>query len=349
MQALGHRRGTQVYAQALCWEVEGYVPACRMSDVFGGSVLSNAWPTLPVGENAIGEELRWLGRNRVTCARAEQALIDGGSGTYAIDGHAVLSTSTENELAAYGAKYGKLGVERASVMGIHDVKKDRPVSAKYCDGALPDKSSAGEVFDRYRLEWCRILADMGFYSEEVLALLHQKGRTFVIPCPPNTAVRKAAVEDLSYTGEFTYTRNERGRETEVRVSYFEKTVSELEDAWQKHLDEEAKEKNGGKKRAKRVKRSSFPQDRVIVFRDESMHDRLVRGYRAQIGRDKGHTEEGLEELKPTFGVIALRIYDSDSPRDCYLGYKKRWRIETNYDHVSNGLDFDGLREQDCRS
>jgi hypothetical protein len=171
----------------------------------------------------------------------------------------------------------------------------------------------------------------------------------VIPCPPNTAVRKAAVEDLSYTGEFTYTRNERGRETEVRVSYFEKTVSELEDAWQKHLDEEAKEKNGGKKRAKRVKRSSFPQDRVIVFRDESMHDRLVRGYRAQIGRDKGHTEEGLEELKPTFGVIALRIYDSDSPRDYYLGYKKRWRIETNYDHVSNGLDLDGLREQDCRS
>jgi hypothetical protein len=56
-EALGWERGTQVYAQALCWEAEGHVPACRLSDVYGGPVLSNAWPPLPVGENAIGEEL----------------------------------------------------------------------------------------------------------------------------------------------------------------------------------------------------------------------------------------------------------------------------------------------------
>ena len=269
-EVLGWQRGTQVYAQALCWEAEGYVPACRMSDVYGGSVLSSAWPTLPVGENAIGEELEWLGRHRVTCREVEQALIDSGSGTYAIVRHAMPSASRENELAAYGAKHGKVGGEQVNIMGIHDVVRGRPVSAMAYDGSLPDKVTVKEVFEWYRL---------------VLEILHQKGRTFVIPRPPNTVIRKAALLDPAYTGEFTYERNERGRKVEVKVSFLESTVSALEDRWQERLDEAAREE--GKRRAGRVRRSAFPDDRVIVLRDEAMHDRLVADYEAQIGKVKG--------------------------------------------------------------
>lgn len=77
-EALGWECGTQVFAQALCWEVEGYVPACRFADVFAGSVLSCAWPTLPVDEDAIVEGLGWLGINPAATAKVEEALEELG-------------------------------------------------------------------------------------------------------------------------------------------------------------------------------------------------------------------------------------------------------------------------------
>ena len=46
-EALGWKRGTLAYAEAPCWEVEGYVPARRLADIFHGSVLGDAWPALP--------------------------------------------------------------------------------------------------------------------------------------------------------------------------------------------------------------------------------------------------------------------------------------------------------------
>lgn len=48
----------------------------------------------------------------------------------------------------------------------------------------------------------------------------------MIPCPPNIAVRKAAMPSLAYTGEFEY---ERSKATTVKAGSSESTVAELEE------------------------------------------------------------------------------------------------------------------------
>jgi hypothetical protein len=131
----------------------------------------------------------------------------------------------------------------------------------------------------------------------------------------------------------------------------------LEDTAQKYLVEEAAEKNaeaakaageGRKPRryyARKIPRSENGSDRVIMFRDEEMHDKLVEEFRSQIGQDEVHTVERLEELQDSFGLIILRTEKSAEPADIFGTYKKRWKIETHYNHVRNGVDFNGLHEQ----
>ena len=45
-------------------------------------------------------------------------------------------------------------------------------------------------------------------------------------------------------------------------------------------------------------------------------------------------------------MIVLRTNGAEDAKSIYLDYKKRWTIETHYDHVPDGMEFDGLREQD---
>lgn len=359
---------TRVYATALIWAVRGYVPATRISDAFRGSVLYAAWPTLAMSEDSQHELLHKLGRHRVTCARFEQSLIDSGSGTYAIDGHVILCCSAENELADYGHKYRRLGGMQMGLMGVYDVEDDRPLATLSSDGALPDKSSVRDVFEMYRFTDDTLLMDMGFYSEADLALYRQNGCEFVIPVPPNTSIAKAARLDLDYSGRFTYERRD-GRETlTVPVLYLERTVAELEEAWQAHVDAAAKERraaalgaamalpegdarDGALAKARRIRshkveRSAFGGDRVIICRDEEMRRRLGAEFLSNIGSDKRHTVERYMALEPTFGLILLRTNKTCDAAEAYRGYKRRWGIETHYDHVSNGVEFCGLHEQD---
>jgi hypothetical protein len=143
--------------------------------------------------------------------------------------------------------------------------------------------------------------------------------------------------------------------------YRESTVAELEALDDKKKEEKARQKNekekenskNGEKIKKYYpnynKKSKWGNDRVIIYRDQTMHDRLVYDYRSQIGIDEKHTEEELQRLETFFGIIVLRVSESKqklSPKEAYLKYKKRWSIETHYNFVSNIVRFDGLQTQD---
>jgi transposase len=349
---------TLIYALAIVYFVNGYTPASYVKDIFDESVLSNRWPTLPLSENTVGKFLEALGRHRTTAERFEQELINNGSKLFAIDGHVILCCSRQNDLADYGNKYIRLGNTQMNLMVVFDVEKNHPLTCKAFDGGLPDKSAVKDVFNAYKFNGVTFIVDMGFYSEENLTMHRKNDNHFVIPVPDNTVIAKTMKRDISFTGSFQYLKgNDPRTARNATILFRETTVSVLEDIAQKYQDEEAERKNaeaaagtveGRKPRkyyARKISRSENGSDRVIMFRDEEMHNKLVEEFRSQIGQDEVHTVERLEELQDSFGLIILRTEKSAEPADIFGTYKKRWKIETHYNHVRNGVDFNGLHEQ----
>lgn len=355
-----------IYALGVIYFVNEYTPAGYVGDVFRQSVLSNKWSTLAISENTVNDFLKLLGRHPVVCEKYSQELIDNGSGLTALDGHVILSCSGQNCLADYGNKYRKIGNKQLNILEAYDAEREVPLASKAYEGGLPDKSSVQDLLAAYAFPSRTVfLVDMGFYSEENIGLYREGGKHFVVPVPENTSIFKPIQSSRSYEGSFSYTKADGdGAIRSVTVLYRETTVSELEDAYQKILDERIERKNQSeaaecrdgekpkKHYSRKVKRSDYGGDRVIICRDEAMHKKMVDEYLSQIGSDDEHTSEKLEELAPGFGVIVLRTNldkEQHSPSDVYCKYKKRWRLETHYNFVENIVRFCGLKTEDYYS
>ena len=355
-----------IYALSVIYFIQEYTPASYVKDVYDQSILSNKWPTLAISENKVGEFLKLLGRHPLVCEQYSQGLIDSSSGTIAIDGHVILTCSKLNDLADYGNKYQKIGNKQMNVLQAYDAVNEAPLTSKTYEGDVIDKVSVKDLFQAYEFpSGTTFLIDMGFYSEDNLGLYRENGNYFVIPVAESATIGKAIRSPISFDGSFSYTKRDgSGNAYEDTILYKESTVHELEDLYQKKLDEEAERKNReaqekcrpGTKLKKiyprKITRSRFGNDRVIVFRDEDMHNKMVAEYLSQIGMDETHTEEKLSQLGPEFGVIVLRTNKSvemASASVCYCDYKKRWTIETHYNFVKNAINFCGLQECDYYS
>lgn len=177
---------------------------------------------------------------------------------------------------------------------------------------------------------------------------------FVIPIPAKTILYKEITHEMSFTGSFLYTRkNEKENEIQTTILYRTYTVKDTEQAYiersaekierwneQEKLAANQEGRKPKKKYPPRIERSNYGNDRVILYRDEQMHDKLAAEYRSNIGYDRVHTQEEYEKLEPMFGVIVLRLNDPEITAEAaYLKYKKRWRIETFYNHIRNDVDF----------
>ena len=164
---------------------------------------------------------------------------------------------------------------------------------------------------------------------------------------------------MAFEDSFVHERKDsKGKTVYSSIQYKEYTVTKVEeiaiqdaikDAEAKKLEYEKKLAPGEKPTKffypKKVERSAFPNDRVIIYKDQLMHDKLVYDYRKNIGDGK-HTEEELDRLEKQFGVIVLRINDDKTTaEESYIEYKERWGIETYYNYVKNGLELKALHEQ----
>ena len=205
------------------------------------------------------------------------------------------------------------------------------------------------------------MIDMGFYTEEDMKLYRENDNFFIIPVPENTIISRAMRHSITFTDSFIYEKtNEDGEVNRNPILYRESTVKELEDLYQMELDIKAErefEENINQNKSgetlkksceKKVKRSDFPNDRIVMYRDTEMHDKMMKEYRSQIGMDKEHTEERLKELGPQFGIIILRFnLPTDIPASqAYYDYKLRWKIETHYNFVENTIKFCGFQLDD---
>ena len=353
-----------IYALSVIYFIEEYTPASYLKDIYDQSILSNKWPTLAVSENSINEFLHALGSHPAVCEEYSQSLISNSSGLTALDGHVILCCSKQNDLADYGNKYSTLGNKQVNILQAYDVENACSLVSKAYEGGLPDKTSVQDILNTYDFpnKTC-FLVDMGFYSEEDLGLYREGGKHFIIPVPENTGISKAMLSDIAFKGSFKYEKtDENGLTYQDVILYRMATVRELEDLYQQMLDEEAERKNqeeiakcqGTDKKpqkhySRKVKRSQFPDDLVIMYRDSEMHDKLVAEYESHIGTDAAHTEEKLAQLGPQFGIIILRTNYPQSSRiesKSYHKYKRRWGIETHYNFVENTIHFCGLHESD---
>ena len=107
----------RMYALAVIYFIEEYTPASYCGDIFKQSILSNKWTTLSFSEDTINSFLKEIGDHGCMCERYSQSLIDSSSGLTALDGHVIMSTSQQNELAEYGYKYQELKNKQINIMG----------------------------------------------------------------------------------------------------------------------------------------------------------------------------------------------------------------------------------------
>ena len=355
-----------IYVLSVINFIQEYTPASYIKDVYDQSILSTRWPSLAISENTVNNFLKVLGKHPASCERYAQGLIDGGSGLTAIDAHVILSCSKQNDLADYGNKYAKLGNQQINILQAYDAILETPLTSKAYEGGLLDKTSVQELLETYTFPTNTIfLVDAGFYSEEDLGLYRAEGKHFEVPIPDSAIISKAIRSNIAFSDSFTYQKkNENGIMQNVSIVYRESTVSELEDLYQQMLEDEAARKNQeellkckeGEKAKKyysqKIKRSAYGDDRVIMYRDEDMHNKMVAEFRQQIGSDEDHTEERLAKLGPGFGIIVIRTNLEKTyycAKDIYVNYKKRWTIETHYNFLENTVRFYGLQTSDYYS
>ena len=349
---------SKIYVIALICFANGFTPARDLCEYYIQSYLCKKYAHVFLSENTVGKFFKLLGNHSRRRKEFEQLLIDDGSGSYNIDGHVILCCSDNNALADYGSKYKELGDTQTNFMVVYDVGKKRPVACEAVEGGLPDSSAVRDTLRSHKFENSRFRVDSGFYSEDNLGLFRANTCKYIIPVPGSTNLKKTAHKHIHFSGSFIHKRiNSHGEVEYSLVQYQEYTVEELEKLAEQDAKAEADAFNAEAKKMlqpgeefkekapRKISHSLYPADRVVVYRDQLMHDRCVFEYRCHMGDGK-HTEEKLAELEPFFGIILLRTNDLNiTAKALYIEYKDRWPPETFFDYVRNGAHFNALHTQ----
>lgn len=302
------------YAMGIIWFVNGYTYVEDYKALYDQSWLSVIYPDLALSEEASSRFLKNLGRRHQTVELFEQSLIDDGSGTIAIDGHVILSVSNDLDMASYGNKYRKINNTQQNFMTAFDVEQNHPLSVMGFDGGTLDKTAVKDLFKTYRFKNATFIVDMGFYSKENIKLFSSNGNKYVIPLPEiYKKIYKAMTDDLKFTGEFVYKKGKGKKCHASIISYRDEIIDGI---------------------------------RYILFRDEEMRNKQKAEYLEAIGIEEGFTQEEYDKKEALFGTILLQTNKTENPKDVYGTYKKRWKVETYYNHLKNGAKCKGTHKSD---
>lgn len=306
---------TMVFAAATLMYADGFQHADQVGPVFEQSWLPLEYAPfgLRMGRTAVGSMLDSLGRRAAPVRAYEQALVDACA-EMAVDGHAIASSSSGNDLAEAGYKFHALGGDQVNLLMGYDTAAGSPVFSHMYRGSARDASDLADASGLLDMRGLLLLADRGFYTEENMRLFSSNGNSFIMPVPSNRTAFKDAVGAVragGYEGDFQW----RGGRKHSRVQ-FRQTGLE-----------------GG--------------DRVIVFRDVEENERCRFNYQRciDLGRP-GYTPEGLEAQAENFGVYVLRTSSGLGAAEVFGAYKRRWGIETLFQYVANVGGFENLRAED---
>lgn len=306
---------TRVFCVAALMYADVFQHADQVGPVFEQSwmPLEHAAFGLRMGRTAVGSLLDSLGRRAGPVRAYEQALVDACS-EMAVDGHAIASHSSENDLAEAGYKFGSLGDDQVNLLMGYDTAGGSPVLSRMYRGSSHDAAGLADVSGDLGVHDLLLLADRGFYSEGNMRLFSSNGNSYIMPVPSNRRAFKDAMAEVWSKG-FSRDFQWRGGRRHSRIQFRQTRLE------------------GG--------------DRVIVFRDVEENERCRSDYQRCIDLGRaGYTPERLEEKKEAFGVYVLRTSSKLRAQDVFEAYKRRWGIETLYQYVKNVGGFESLKVED---
>lgn len=96
-----------------------------------------------------------------------------------------------------------------------------------------------------------------------------------------------------------------------------------------------------------MEESPYPQDRVIVYRDPFVHEKLIFDYNAdRLGYEK-YTREAYEKERDQLGVLVLRTNDMEIRREeLFAKHRDLQEMEAYCAFLKNGLIVSGPEMED---
>ena len=277
-----------IYVLSVICFVQEYLPTGDLQEAYDASLLSDCFPGLDLCAKEVRAFLELVGQHPATCDTYVQDRIDASSGVIAIDGQVKLKSVKPNDLRDYGTPYHVLGGSEINALQAYDAIQEVPLTCTASYGEIDSVGVQG-LMERFSFPGYTVfLIDQHFYDEENMGLFREGGRHFVIPVPESEGICQAMRHKIAFTDGFLYTRVD-GNETEMQTTilYRESTVREVEELF-------------------KCTRSAYGDDRIVMFRDGALHDRMLSAYSEILGTEEGYTEAQLAALEPTFGLMILR-------------------------------------------
>lgn len=302
----------RIYLIALIHFVNGFSAIRDIPEYFKQSYMSLALPSMAFGEQKISDVYTALG-NRTTRVDKYIENVMKNTSAMAVDGHCMPNYSKENDLAEYGNKYQKFNSTQVNLLMAYDIETSQPIYSDIFLGSELDKTTIKDLFGRFSFKNKLFIVDNGFYSEENLKEMSKDGNSFIIPLSRNHDLYKAAVESMRLTRKFIY---KNGKKTTIIECGQFKVYGDIK----------------------------VPEGRnVYIFRDLEQNLKETEEYENAILQGiAGFTKEELRKTKKYFGMIVLYTNHDAAPEEIFGLYKKRWKIETFYDVLSNHLEIDAL-------
>lgn len=308
-------RAAQIYSYGLILCANGFVHLDQVDEYYQESILSLRYGSysFKMGYSALGTLLHDLGMKGNPVRKFEQSLIDHSSGNIAIDGHAIRSMSSLNDLSEPGYKLRSMNASQINVLIAYDTVNMMPLMVKSFRGSSVDKRSVIAFLDSRTFINTKFMVDKGFYSTEVLKRMSQNGNSYIIPLNMNNKQFSRIKETLEYSsGEFVY---QAGSKETARIIYYEEQIDE--------------------------------KTRITVFKDVDENNSKRKNYQRMIALgESGYTQENYEKYCEWWGVYVLQDSTGEPAPNVFCDYKSRWSIETYNNYVKNDADFNCLKNQD---
>ena len=306
-----NKEATLIYNIALIHFVHGFTYMKSLQPNYELSYFSLKYPSIKITEHVVSNLLYSLGTRESKCEKFENILLNESSKELAVDGHAIKSSSHDNNLAEDGNKNNIFKDMQVNLMMAYDIKSSRPVLAKMYAGATMDNISFKDLFERKDFKETLFIIDKGFYSDENIKSCSANGNKYIIPLKAHLRNYKLIVNASKDKERFVYVKGKK------------KTIIEYKEII---LEEKTK---------------------IILFVDLNQQQIECLDYLNKIGDDKGvYTNEKYEKLKDNFGTIVLQTNVDKTAEEIYKLYKQRWAIETFYDYFKNRLDANALHLSD---
>lgn len=270
--------------------------------------LTELYPNLNLGKNAICDLLRNLGRECGRISRFMRMRTDTlePDDMAIVDGTLKVNDSTVNSYSAKTRKSHLNNRDHMMVMYAYSLRRREPICSKPYSGTITDRRAIRDFVESVDLERGVIVADRGF--------------------PPN--IVKEAVEGRpGLHWLLPLTKNSRMIERYDLRSYDDRL--EGEDGIQ----------------CRRVRGTDDNGNTIWLYSFRTPHyaaEEELRYMLSHTGKDFDPKE--LEEIRPSFGTI---VFESDLEMEsatAYSIYESRWMIELFFKFDKDELDLDGVRE-----